>query len=222
MPRTIAAGLLVLANILAYTATSEHGPGVPALGRFPNTLAEWRCRETAGRDYSDPSADQAWSARCETGDDYPIGLYVGYAGHQTHGKRLRSPRVHYPDGAAGWSDAWSRRIDIPVVQSAHGSADLPAREVLLRHIDGRWMAVLYWYEIGGSAVADEYAYRLAFMVRAVTQGRFDAAVVRIAAPVTPGRSGRCARAAGRCSVGPDRRKPPAKTSSPAGTTTSNT
>jgi EpsI family protein len=70
----------------------------------------------------------------------------------------------------------SRSVDIPLDTPAR---TLPARRLSIRTPDCR-VAMLYWYQLGGRAVASDHGYRLLLLYNRVVHGRSDGALVRVA------------------------------------------
>jgi EpsI family protein len=154
------------------------------LSRFPAEVAEWRCTETDRTDeaYIDPNADEAISRRCEGSENnVRMWLSIGYIARQQPGKRLHSPRFHYPNNDPQWRYVSSQPVDIPI--DAAAVASIRVNQTMLQYGTGEPTVILYWYQVGKRSFSNEYRYRWALFKGSVIHGRTDAAVIRIAAQV---------------------------------------
>ena len=115
------------------------------------------------------------------GDGQPVNLYAAYYRSQRKGQSAHSPQSCLPGG--GWE-----------ISSIHGM-DLQASSTMLRplHVnraliqkDSQKQIVLYWFKQRDRILSDEYLVKLYLFWDAVTRGRTDGALVRIASLVGPG------------------------------------
>jgi exosortase D (VPLPA-CTERM-specific) len=115
------------------------------------------------------------------GDGQPVNLYAAYYRSQRKGQSAHSPQSCLPGG--GWE-----------ISSIHGM-DLQASSRMVRplHVnraliqkDSQKQIVLYWFKQRERILSDEYLVKLYLFWDAVSRGRTDGALVRIASLVGPG------------------------------------
>ena len=115
------------------------------------------------------------------GDGQPVNLYAAYYRSQRKGQSAHSPRSCLPGG--GWE-----------ISSIHGM-DLPASTTMLRSLhvnraliqkDSQKQIVLYWFKQRDRILSNEYLVKIYLFWDAVSRGRTDGALVRIASLVGPG------------------------------------
>jgi EpsI family protein len=75
------------------------------------------------------------------------------------------------------------RLDVPAGGRLERS--VPASLLVMRSPEQR-VAVLYWYQLPGRAVASDHGYRALLLYNRLVHRRADGALVRVAAPVRAG------------------------------------
>jgi exosortase D (VPLPA-CTERM-specific) len=114
-------------------------------------------------------------------DGQSVNLYAAYYGSQRKGQSAHSPQSCIPGG--GWEI------------SSINSMDLPANSGMLRplHVnraliqkDSQKQIVLYWFKQRDRILSNEYLVKLFLFWDALSRGRTDGALVRIASLVGPG------------------------------------
>lgn len=104
-----------------------------------------------------------------------VGLYIGYHGGGKGTGGIHSPKHCLPGG--GWFEESSKREKFSV---QGGSIDL-VRSVY-RKGDSREM-FLYWFQVQGATLSDEYSLKLAEIKNSMLKRRRDSAFIRISVPV---------------------------------------
>jgi EpsI family protein len=116
-----------------------------------------------------------------SGDDAPVGLFIGYFPTQRTGQSIHSPQHCLP--GAGWTFQQSGVTDFTDM----AGKTFEVGEYLIT--DGRsTQEVLYWYQMQGRSIANDYKAKLYTLADSIRYGRTDAALVRIITPVNPNES----------------------------------
>ena len=150
---------------------------------FPMTLDGWRGTAlTLDKQYIDALRfDDYVLADYRFGDGQPVNLYAAYYRSQRKGQSAHSPQSCLPGG--GWEI------------SSIDSMDLPASSGMVRSLhvnrasiqkDGQKQIVLYWFKQRDRILSNEYLVKIYLFWDALSRGRTDGALVRIASLVGPG------------------------------------
>lgn len=108
-----------------------------------------------------------------------VGLYAGYYRSQRQGDTIHSPQNCLP--GAGWRPVSSTTVRLP-----SGGGSVPVNQyVIQKGLDQQ--VVLYWYQGRGRVVANEYKNKALLMWDAATLQRTNGGLVRVIAPMSPGR-----------------------------------
>jgi EpsI family protein len=110
------------------------------------------------------------------GDRAPIGLYIGYFPTQRTGQSIHSPQHCLP--GAGWTFVSSGVTDFT---DPTGKA-YSVGDYLITDGNSN-QEVLYWYQMHGRSIANDYKAKLYTLADSIRYGRTDAALVRIITPV---------------------------------------
>ena len=182
MSSTRAAVLLALLLATAVVAHASRSAAVPpvATGAFPRTIGAWHAAadtpiddETARQLGADAYINRSYAGVGST----PVGLYIAYYSSQRPGVSIHSP-LHCLPGT-GWEPLSVTTLD---VARPDGSAGRVRRMIVRKIVDRA--VVLYWYEVHGRMIANELASKLFLLADSVRLHRSDAALVRVAVPVT--------------------------------------
>lgn len=115
------------------------------------------------------------------GDGQPVNLYAAYYRSQRKGQSAHSPQSCLPGG--GWEISSFKRMDVPassgMVRSLHVNRALIQK-------DSQKQIVLYWFKQRDRILSNEYLVKLFLFWDALSRGRTDGALVRIASLVGPG------------------------------------
>lgn len=106
-----------------------------------------------------------------------VSLYIGYYGTQRGGAQIHSPKLCLP--AAGWVKE-SEKTEFMDVE---GFGRVNFVQAVYRK-DSQAEVFIYWYQMKGAYITDEYKLRLYRFLNSLRYRRNDAAFVRISAPVT--------------------------------------
>jgi EpsI family protein len=111
----------------------------------------------------------------------PVNLYAAYYQSQRKGQSAHSPQSCLPGG--GWAISSFNSMDLPassgMVRSLHVNRALIQK-------DSQKQIVLYWFKQRDRILSDEYLVKLFLFWDALSRGRTDGALVRIASLVGPG------------------------------------
>ena len=114
-------------------------------------------------------------------DGQPVNLYAAYYQSQRKGQSAHSPQSCLPGG--GWEIFSLNSMDLParsgMVRSLHVNRALIQK-------DSQKQIVLYWFKQRDRILSNEYLVKLYLFWDALSRGRTDGALVRIASPVGPG------------------------------------
>jgi EpsI family protein len=114
-----------------------------------------------------------------SGDLAPIGLYIGYFPTQRTGQSIHSPQNCLP--GAGWTFESSGVTDL----TSSTGKKYSVGEYLIT--DGSsTQEVLYWYQMQGRTIANDYKAKLYTLAESIRSNRTDAALVRVMTAVNPG------------------------------------
>jgi exosortase D (VPLPA-CTERM-specific) len=115
------------------------------------------------------------------GEGQPVNLYVAYYQSQRKGQSAHSPQSCLPGG--GWEISSFNSVDLPansgMVRSLHANRALIQR-------DSQKQVVLYWFKQRDRILSNEYLLKMYLFWDAMSRGRTDGALVRIASLVGPG------------------------------------
>jgi EpsI family protein len=167
--------VILAAAMLAARPVQSVGASVPALSRLPYVIGEWQGTDddsldeaTATELGADAYLTRTYSA--SAGD--AVAVYVAYYGSQRPGVSIHSP-LHCLPGT-GWEP-----IDDATLPVATGAV---RRATLQKNLDR--VVVIYWDQMHGRAVASEIRSKVYGLFDRIRSGRSEAALVRIAVPIT--------------------------------------
>ena len=115
------------------------------------------------------------------GDGQPVNLYAAYYQSQRKGQSAHSPQSCLPGG--GWEIT-----SLNSVKLSSGSAPVQPFHInraLIQKNDQKQI-ILYWFKQRDRILTDEYLVKLYLFWDALSQGRTDGALVRIASLIRPG------------------------------------
>jgi exosortase D (VPLPA-CTERM-specific) len=111
-----------------------------------------------------------------------VGVYIAYYGSQEKGRSAHSPQSCIPGG--GWEIASHRSMNLALEQDGQ-EATYPANRVLIKK-DREQQLVLYWFKQRERILSDEYLVKMYLFWDALTRGRSDGALIRLASTIEPG------------------------------------
>lgn len=115
------------------------------------------------------------------GDGQPVNLYAAYYRSQRKGQSAHSPQSCLPGG--GWEISSIHSMDLQA--SSRMVRPLHVNRALIQK-DSQKQIVLYWFKQRDRVLSNEYLVKLYLFWDAVSRGRTDGALVRIASLVGPG------------------------------------
>jgi len=116
-----------------------------------------------------------------SGDGRPVNLYAAYYQSQRKGQSAHSPQSCLPGG--GWEISSFKQMDLPA--SSGMVRSLQVNRALIQK-DSQKQIVLYWFKQRDRILTNEYLVKVYLFWDAVSRGRTDGALVRIASLVGPG------------------------------------
>jgi len=172
----IAALMLLAAMFMA--AHHDHPTPLPRpLDDFPVTVGPWRLVRDSRFDQAvlDVLKPTSYLARrYANADGAVVELYVGYHDGAAQAGPVHSPKNCLP--GSGWYEVASHPATIPL---RGGKFDAVQAE----YSKGATTEFfLYWFEVSGCGVTNEYAMKILELVQAVRHGRRDASFIRISTP----------------------------------------
>ena len=167
--------LILAATLLAARPAQSVSAAAPEINRLSYEIGEWRGNddgaldpETAAQLGADAYLTRTYSAA--SGND--VALYVAYYASQRPGVSIHSP-LHCLPGT-GWEP-----IDDATLPIAAGAV---RRVTMQKNLDR--VVVIYWYQMHGRAVASEVKSKVYGLFDRIRTGRSEAALVRLAVPIT--------------------------------------
>jgi EpsI family protein len=171
--------LFVVTAVIAHASRSAAVAPI-ATSTFPRSIGAWQAaadvpvdEDTARQLGADAYINRSYAGAGTA----PIGLYIAYYSSQRPGVSIHSP-LHCLPGT-GWEPLSVGTVD---VAGPDGSAGRVRRMIVRKNLDRA--VVLYWYDVHGRMVASELASKLFLLADSVRLHRSDAALVRVAVPVT--------------------------------------
>lgn len=149
------------------------------LSNFPNSAGEWRMVKNLQFDQAtlDVLRPTDYLAKRYVSSDGAVAdFYVGYHDGASHAGPLHSPKNCLP--GAGWYEVSSRPLTIQLSSGA-----LVAVEAIYQQ-GANTELFLYWFQVGGHQVTNEYVMKLQEIKNALFTGRRDASFIRISVPIT--------------------------------------
>jgi EpsI family protein len=186
----VCAALLLAAGALRHVLAASE-PTAVDLSALPIALGQWQGAAAPPLDDAVVralAADSYINRTYAAADGVPIGLYVAFYGGQKPGDSIHSPLNCLP--GTGWEPIAISTIWLARPDGASGAV----RRMIVRKDDQRDL-VLYWYQVHGRMIASEWNSKLHLLVDGVRLHRTDAALVRIAVPVSESAVAAEARAA---------------------------
>jgi EpsI family protein len=131
----------------------------------PGSLATLGADTTLARRYVSPSG-------------MVIELFIGYFSHQQQNSQIHSPKHCYP--GSGWDIAKEGKVRISL-----SGKEAMVKQLVISYGDERQM-VIYWFEMGGKVIPDEFALKYNQMKNAILSRTQSAAFVRFSAQIAEG------------------------------------
>lgn len=148
----------------------------------PWQIGTWECRSTELAKADGLRADLldlGWSGICTDSHD-SLHLFVGWMSHQSSRRRLQSPALTLV----------GNQVHTESVELHVSTGTLPVRQLVAQKSTGQSEAILYWYDLGNQALANDYFLRWTVLARRLLNQGTAGAVVRIGFPTSPGADSR--------------------------------
>lgn len=180
-------GLLVpvLFASLQIETRKEFSPPRHSFNDFPMQVAAWDGKTSAMEpEYREALRfDDYLLADYRNSAGAALNFYVAYYDSQKKGQSAHSPRTCIPGG--GWEITSLRTMEIAGAGST--GAPLTVNRALIQKGDQK-QVVFYWFQQRGRILANEYLVKFYLFWDALTRHRTDGALVRLTAPILPGKS----------------------------------
>jgi EpsI family protein len=192
----MSARLWVVAILMSATAVLLHVRGdvdkVPAsrpLSELPMTIGsrtaidvplDQEVLDVLGKGvFLDRMYQAAPGTRVGSGSVVPISLFIGYFPTQRTGQSIHSPQNCLP--GAGWTFQTSGVTELTGPTGKKYSVG----EYLITNGSSS-QEVLYWYQMRGRSIANDYKAKLYTLADSIRYNRTDAALIRVITAVYPG------------------------------------
>ncbi len=173
--------IILLSVVIFFSQLRSDGKLVPldrSLEDFPKQIVNWEGEpyrfSQAVYDKLGVDDSIAIDYKDENGDE--ISMYIGYYESQKKGEIIHSPKNCML--GSGWQPE-----DISESIISIGSRKIPMMKMIVEK-HSRKMVVLYWYQSGNRAVANEYTQRLYFVYDSLRYNRTNAAFIRFSSIVS--------------------------------------
>jgi EpsI family protein len=172
------AALMALAAVYMATHSDKPTPLAKPLAEFPVQVGDWKMIQDSR---FDPETlrilkpTDYMAKRYRRDDGAVADLYVGYHDGASKAGPLHSPRNCLP--GSGWYE----------VSSEPSTVQLPSRTLdtitaVYQNAGGTELFV-YWFEVGGKAITNEYALKIQEVLHSIRSGRRAASFIRISVPM---------------------------------------
>ena len=177
--RLAVACILVAATCVIAARAHARGEGAGVVeSRIPLKVADWEGVEAAPLDAETEralGADLVVNRTYHSSDGVETGLYVAYYAHQRPGVSIHSP-LHCLPGT-GWDVMSNDVVNLGLPDGRTGAV----RRLVAQKASTRVM-ILYWYDIQGRMIANDFLSRLYLLNGRIRSGRNEAALVRLVVP----------------------------------------
>jgi len=153
-------------------------PLLHPLSSFPTTVGEWRMSRDSQFDQKTLELlrpTDYMAKRYTRFDGAIVDLYIGYHDGASKAGPLHSPKNCLP--GAGWFEASSRLVSIPLNEGFLNTVVAVYEQGLSKEI------FIYWFQVGGKSVHNEYTLKLHEILNSIRYGRRDTAFIRISVPI---------------------------------------
>jgi len=170
-------GLLILAALFVFLHKDVQVPVARPLEEIPLRLAGWtKIEETR---FSEAvlkqlrPTDYLYRVYADA-ERRPVSLYLGYHGGGPESGPIHSPKHCLP--GSGWLNISERSKTLTI-----GDDEVRLVEAVYQNGGQREM-FLYWFQVKGATLTNEYALKLAEITNSIFYNRRDSAFVRVSVP----------------------------------------
>ncbi len=173
--------IALLAGTILYSQLRSDGRPVSIvkpLEAFPIQIDGWSgtTQKFSQNVYDILGVDDSVLVDYKNGKKDKVSMYVGYYESQKQGEIIHSPKNCML--GSGWQP-----IEISEIKISLDTGEIPVMKMIVgKHSQKR--VVLYWYQSGNRAVANEYFQRLYFIHDSIRYNRTNAAFIRFISPVS--------------------------------------
>lgn len=172
--------IVLLSGTIFYSQLRSDGKPVPivkSLENFPKHIGSWsgKIHRFSQAVYDMLGVDDSILINYKNDNEDEISMYVGYYESQKQGEIIHSPKNCML--GSGWQP-----IDISEIDISLDSRKIPVTKLILEKKSQK-MVVLYWYQSGSRAIANEYIQRIYFIYDSIRYNRTNAAFIRFTSPV---------------------------------------
>ncbi|MCF8107693.1 MAG: EpsI family protein [Desulfohalobiaceae bacterium] len=181
--RAIILALLFLSGAVLVQALARDGstPISRPLDRMPDTIGPWRASgsQAMGEDIVDVlGVDDYIFRNYQAAQGQTINVYVSYFSHTDRTKGYHSPLNCMP--GSGWEIARTESLSLAV----RGSPQQARVNRLLLQKGAEKQVSLYWYQVRGRILHNEYLERIYRVIDSIFKNRTDGAFIRLIATNT--------------------------------------
>lgn len=172
--------IVLMISAWGYMTTHRDSPTpLPeSLSNFPSAFGGWRLFKEAFFDQGtlDMLRPTEYLSKRYTRQDGAVAdLYVGFHDGARQSGGIHSPKNCLP--GSGWFEVSSEQVRFELQEK-------PLDVVVSVYQHGATTDLfLYWFQVGGAAVSNEYAMKFHEVMNSVRYGRRDAAFIRIIVPI---------------------------------------
>ena len=172
--------LMLISGTIFYSKLMSDGKPVPIvkpLEDFPKQIGSWsgETQRFSQAVYDKLGVDDSVLINYKNDHEDTISMYVGYYEDQKQGEIIHSPKNCML--GSGWQP-----IEISEIDISFDSRKIPVTKMILEKSYQK-IVVLYWYQSGKRAIANEYIQRLYFIYDSIRYNRSNATFVRFTSPV---------------------------------------
>ena len=172
--------IVLLSGTIFYSQFMSHGNPVPivkTLKDFPKQIDGWsgKSHKFSQNIYDILGVDDSVLIDYKNENNGEISMYVGYYESQKQGEIIHSPKNCML--GSGWQP-----IDISEIKISLDSRKISVMKMIVERRSQK-QVVLYWYQSGNRAIANEYFQRLYFIHDSIRYNRTNAAFIRFISPV---------------------------------------
>lgn len=169
--------LLIAAAVFVHTHEDVKVPVARPLTEIPLRQGPWSlvAQSQFSQDILDvlrPTDYLSRVYRNEAGEQ--VSLYLGFHGGGPESGPIHSPKNCLP--GSGWFEIAQQRRTLQI-----GGETLTLVEAVYQKGEGKEL-FLYWYQVRGDSLSDEYALKLAEVKNSIFHSRRDSAFIRISLP----------------------------------------
>ncbi len=173
--------VVLLSGTLLYSQLRSDGKPVPivkTLENFPKQIDGWsgKSHKFSQKVYDLLGVDDSVLMNYKNDNEDVISMYIGYYESQKQGEIIHSPKNCML--GSGWQP-----IDISEIDISLDSREIPVMKMIVERRSQK-QVVIYWYQSGNRAVANEYFQRLYFIHDSIRYNRTNAAFIRFISPVS--------------------------------------